>query len=132
MLIVKKIKKLALNYDLWLIYADSKIKSSKARMELLKGFTSKRRRKSFTYAKIDYEKYTKFYEEIAKEKQELFDNLKMIFERHNKNYYDVFVLYYLKGKSIEEISQSLGISNTATQKIIYKINDEVIFAYKTQ
>lgn len=130
MVVVKKLKKLLLHYDLLIVYAKSMVDNAKSRMELYQGCTGKRKKKRFILAKIDFERYGVYLEEVIQQKSELLGNIELVLNKHNKRFSKIFVFYYLQEKTKEEIATELGYSIEAVNKIINEIDNELIKAYK--
>ena len=130
MLVVDRIKRLVLRQDVLIAYAKSMIENAKSRMDLYQNQTSKKKYKRFVLAKIDYERYSTFLEEIIRQKELLLHNLEIIFDKHNKRYKKIFQMYYIDEKQPLEIASELGYSIDAVNKIIKEMNNDLVKAYR--
>lgn len=130
MKIVAKLKSACLKIDLLIVYAKAMKDNAISRMQLYYGQTSKRKKKRFLVAKIDLERYNVYLEELIRQKSELLKNIELVFDKHNKRFKKIFVMYYIDNKSVVEIANELGYSNEAVSKIICEIDNELARAYK--
>ena len=130
MLVVDRLKRLLLHYNLLTVYAKSMVDNAVSRMQLYYGCTGKKKKKRFLLAKIDFERYSIYLEEITRQRDELLSNIELVMSKHNKRFEKIFVAYYVEGKSKEIIADELDYSLEAVNKIIYEISDELIKAYK--
>ena len=130
MTVVRKIKQLLFNYNLLIVCANTMRNNAISRMQLYYGQTGKKKQKRFLMAKIDFERYSIYLDELVNQKSELLKNLELVLDKHNKRYTKVFMLCYVEGKNKKEIADELGYSVEAVGRIINKINNELIKVYK--
>ena len=130
LLVVDKLKNLCLRLNLLIVYAKGMCDNAVSRMQLYYGQTSKKKQKRFLVAKIDFERYSVYLEELVKQKNELLRNLELVLDKHNKRFTKIFVAYYIEGKGKQEIAEELDYSLDAVNKIINEIDNELIKAYK--
>lgn len=124
--VVEKIRRLLLNYDLTVAYALGEITIRKEIMDLYKGDNRKPSQRKFIQAKIDFERYEIYVEEVVKAKKELEKNLMYVLNRYSSRYKDIFWKHCIEQKSYDEIAETTGYSVVALKKIVHNVKQDVI------
>jgi DNA-directed RNA polymerase specialized sigma24 family protein len=123
--VVDRIRVLLFNYDLAIQMAQTEIKKRTADIELYKGHGGKTGRK-FLVAKVEKERYERYVNELIILKNELIEGLEIILDKYSNSYKQVFMLYFIERKSLEEIKRQTCYSLTAIKYIVNKFRSELI------
>lgn len=124
--IVVEIRRLLLNYDLILLTATCEIKNRVADMNLLEHRQDKKSQKLYVKAKVEKERYELYVDEINNLKNELLENLELILDKYCGKYKNVFVVYFIEGKSREETAELTNYSVDAVKKIVERFRHDLI------
>lgn len=135
--VVLKIKSLLLNFDMTIAYVKSEIEIRESAIEILSKENeegkSKIKKKKIIENKADIEMYSTFLNDLIRKRENLIDNLNVIFKRfnHPEIISKVFFDYFIKERTIQDIQQDIEFLNEEEiQKIIDKLNEQIITYYE--
>lgn len=127
--IVDKIKRLLYNCDLTLAYARGEIQIREAQLSLYEGDMRKSSQRKFVQAKVEKERYEIFVADIEHTKDEITENLSLILDKYQPKYKQIFMLFFLEGKSYQEIAEATNYSFEAIKVIIRRLKNDLITLY---
>ncbi len=127
--VADKIKKMLMNLDMTILYADSEIKIRQATMKLYEGQTTKWAQRKFVEAKIDEERFEVYKEDILHLRDEINENLEILLSKHTPRYKQIFIMYFFQDKTYQEIADQTNYSLVAINKIISKLKNDLLTFY---
>lgn len=127
--IIANIRKILLNCDLTINYAKAEIRLREATMELHRGSQKKHRQRAFIDAKVDKERFEIFIEEIESLKNEVLQNLEIIFDKYTDKHKQVFLYFFLQQKSYDEIAELTNYSKPTINYIVSKLKEDILTFY---
>ena len=127
--VADKIKKLLMNLDMTILYADSEIKIRQATMKLYEGQTTKWAQRKFVEAKVDEERFEVYKEDILHLRDEINENLEILLSKHTPRYKQIFIMYFFQDKTYQESADQTNYSLVAINKIISKLKNDLLTFY---
>ena len=127
--IADKIKKMLMNLELTILYADSEIKIRQATMKLYEGDTNRWKQRKFIEAKIDKERFEVYKEDIEHLHVEIMENIDILLSKHTPRYKQIFIMYFFQDKTYKEIAEETNYSLVAINKIISKLKNDLLTFY---
>jgi len=127
--IADKIKKMLMNLEMTILYAESEIKVRRATMKLYEGETTKWKQKKFLDAKIEEERFEVYKEDIEHLRDELVENIDILLSKHTPRYKQIFKMYFFEEKTYQEIADQTNYSLVAINKIISKLKNDLLTFY---
>lgn len=123
--IVDRIRKLFFNYDLAIAYGRSEVKRLSIEMEKNqhKGGAGS---KKFVVAKVEKERFELYVAEMENAKKELIDNFELITDKYVGSYSEIFVAYFIEGKTYKQIAEMTNYSFEAVKWIIRKLKRDLL------
>jgi len=131
LVVVDRLRKTLLNYDLLLLSIDSEIKTRQSIIKLYTDNTkSKKERVRLINAKVEFDRLVVFQNELIKQKQDIQDNLDIILSRYPLPFKKVFVGKFIEKKTDEQLSVDLGMSVEKIESISSMLIDDLNFSYR--
>ena len=124
--IVLRIKDMLFNIDATIVWANGEIKIRQNLMNCYKGSTRKSYQRKFLNAKIDKERFDVLIAELENTKNEILDNLEIILDKYHPRYKQVFMLYFFKDNTLQEIADATNYSIGSVKRMIVRIKDELL------
>ena len=131
MSILDLIKRYSFQLDMNKTYTESRINDLRAKIALYEGSNNRKDKKAFVRAKLRYERFVVYLEELEQERINLFENISLLLDKHKKRYKEVFIGYYLENKSKSEIAVEMGYSVEAVEKMINDIEYDLNCMYES-
>lgn len=128
--IVSSLRKLLLNYELEETFCKSQIELCEIKQNKYRNGRSKWEKKQFILVSADLEKNNIMLKQIEKAKNDLSKNCDLILSNYNEDYRNIFSLFYIKEKTVEEISNKLKLPLNDIISIINRMNDDFIDLYE--
>ena len=124
--IISRIKRLLYNYDMALVEAKGQLDMREASMKRYKNDKRKSYVRKYLAAKIDCDRLNIYISEINQAKNDLYDNLNLVLDTYNEKYKNVFILYFIEGKSYEDIATITSYSREAIRTIIRRQKNDIL------
>lgn len=128
--IAYKIRKMLLNCDLRLVYANGEKNIANEEYQCEIKLSGRRHTKRALKAKIRRDCYKIYIGNVQKIKQDILDGLNACLSKYSVKYKRIWLMYFLEQKSIDEISDEVGYSRDNVNKIIARLKDELAKDYK--
>lgn len=126
-LIADNIRKILLNVDLRIVYAQGEIETAQADYELYSRLDNQR--KALT-AKARIECYKVYIENILKVKNEVSFGLNEVLDRYTPKQKRIWIMYFIEKASIQEIATEANYVTRNVDKIIQQFKSDLNYYYK--
>lgn len=123
--VIAKIKKSLVNYDLLIENIKSEIELREEKMDFLSCSTKKKDLKDFAVAKVEKENYEVFLSRIQRQKNSLVRRVQIVIDKYYYDNHNIFSLYYIEEKSLDEIEAITGINKKALDGLIQRIDNDI-------
>lgn len=127
--IADSIRKLLLNCDLRLVYADGEQKIAQEDFKLYSKLSGNTNRRKALYAKARVETYKVFIKKITEIKGDITLNLDAVLSRYTPKYKKIWVMYFIEQASIDEICNAVAYSRGNVNVIIKKLKQDLNHYY---
>lgn len=125
---VEQLKKTFYNYDLQIVRAEYEIKLRNEIINLYQNSTNKKELSFVAVALVEKENYQVFKNKLNEHKKSLTDKIRLVSEKYNGVYSDIFMDFFFKGLTIEEIAEKTGYKTYYVEKAIFKLKQD-LFTY---
>ena len=128
-LIAENIRKVLLNVDLRIIYAESERKLALEDFRLNSKLGGKSKTRKALRAKARSECFKVYIENVKKVKGEITLSLDAVLSRYTPKYKRIWLMYFLEQASIDEISTAVAYSRESINKIVQKLKLDLNYNY---
>lgn len=117
----KSLRKLLYNLDLKIVEAKSVISQMEAELNA----SLNQNTKSFLIAKLTREKYIAYLKELENVKEKTEKEISDIVNKYDRSHQEIWMEYFIKQKTLEEIASSTHYSVRQVKRIISKQKDDL-------
>lgn len=117
----KSLRKLLYNLDLKIVEAKSVISQTEAELNA----SLNQNTKSFLIAKLTREKYIAYLKELENVKEKTEKEISGIVNKYDRSHQEIWMEYFIKQKTLEEIASSTHYSVRQVKRIISKQKDDL-------
>ena len=117
----KSLRKLLYNLDLKIVEAKSVISQMEAELNA----SLNQNTKSFLIAKLTREKYIAYLKELENVKEKTEKEISDIVNKYDRSHQEIWMEYFIKQKTFEEIASSTHYSVRHVKRIISKQKDDL-------
>lgn len=117
----KSLRKLLYNLDLKIVEAKSVISQMEAELNACLNQNTK----SFLIAKLTREKYIAYLKELENVKEKTEKEISDIVNKYDRSHQEIWMEYFIKQKTFEEIASSTHYSVRQVKRIISKQKDDL-------
>lgn len=117
----KSLRKLLYNLDLKIVEAKSVISQMEAELNA----SLNQNTKSFLIAKLTREKYIAYLKELENVKEKTEKEISDIVNKYDRSHQEIWMEYFIKQKTFEEIASSTHYSVRQVKRIISKQKDDL-------
>lgn len=117
----KSLRKLLYNLDLKIVEAKSVISQMEAELNA----SLNQNTKSFLIAKLTREKYIAYLKELENVKEKTEKEISDIVNKYDRSHQEIWMEYFIKQKTLEEIANSTHYSVRQVKRIISKQKDDL-------
>ena len=117
----KSLRKLLYNLDLKIVEAKSVISQTEAELNA----SLNQNTKSFLIAKLTREKYIAYLKELENVKEKTEKEISDIVNKYDRSHQEIWMEYFIKQKTFEEIASSTHYSVRQVKRIISKQKDDL-------
>lgn len=128
--IAESIRRVLLNLDLRLVYADTQHKVAYEDFKLHSKLGGTKNTRKAMRAKAQSEVYRIFIENVNRIKSEVTISLDAVLSRYTPKYKRIWVMYFLEQASIDEIAEDVHYSRESINKIVKKLKLDLNSHYK--
>lgn len=129
--IIEKIKRLLMNYDLSINYAQGELDIRHAEMNLYSNETThKKKNRRYIVAKVEAERFEIFIEELQQAKAKLLNNVYNTLENYTPSQHEIIKQYFLENKPFADVvKNNPSESEDAIKKAINDFSRDMITFY---
>ncbi len=127
--IANNIRKILLNVDLRLVYAEGERKLAQEDFKLHSKLGGKKHTHKALTAKARNECFRIYIENIKKIKGEVSFGLETVLSRYTPKYKRIWIMYFIEQASIDEISAEVNYSRENVNKIVQKLKLDLCAEY---
>lgn len=127
--IAKSIRKTLFRIDLSLTYAEAERRLAHEKYKLHSKETSKKGKKAAMRAKMRERCYQTYVDNVTGIREDVLGGVEWVLQRYTPKYRDVWVMYFLEQRTVEEMMDKLSYSKTSINRIIKQLKDDISEAY---
>lgn len=127
--IADNIRKILLNCDLRIVYAEGELKLANEERKLHSKLGGKSHTRKALLAKARCETYKVFIETVKKIKGEISLGLDTVLSRYTPKYKKIWIMYFIEQASIDEICSAVAYSRSNINVIISKLKNDLNHYY---
>lgn len=120
-LIADKIRKTLLQIDLKLLEADAQCRVADEEFKLNQKIKKTLNQKKAMESKIKRECYKVYINNLKVAKSSILDNLNKVLSTYTPKYKQIWIMYFIEKRDIEEIRNTVNYSRENVNKIVYKL-----------
>lgn len=120
-LIADKIRKTLLQIDLKLLEADAQCRVADEEFKLNQKIKKTLNQKKAMESKIKRECYKVYINNLKVAKSSILDNLNKVLSTYTPKYKQIWIMYFIEKRDIEEIRNVVNYSRENVNKIVYKL-----------
>lgn len=128
--IADNIRKILLNCDLRLVYADGELKLANEDFKLHSKVGGKAHTRKALLAKARGESYKVYIKNVNKIKGEITVGLDTVLDRYTPKYKKIWIMYFIEQSSIDDICSAVNYSRGNINVIIKKLKMDLCHFYK--
>ena len=128
--IADNIRKILLNCDLRLVYAEGELKLAQEDFKLHSKVSGRAHARKALYAKARCDTYKVYMKNVSKIKGEISLGLDTVLSRYSPKYKQIWIMYFIEQASIDDICSAVCYSRGNINVIIKKLKMDLNHFYK--
>lgn len=123
--IAKSIRGILFKLDLTLVYAEGERKLAHEKMKLNGKIGTAKAKKASMKAKMVEGCYKVYIKNVMSIKEDVNDGIEWVLQRYAPRYRDVWRMYFLEQRTIDEICEALCYSRSTIDRIVRQLKEDI-------
>lgn len=123
--IAKSIRSILFKLDLTIVYAEGERKLAHEKMRLNSKIGTSKAKKAAMKAKMAEGCYKVYIKNVMGIKEDVNDGIEWVLRRYAPRYRDVWRMYFLEQRTIDEICESLNYSRSTIDRMIKQLKEDI-------